>query len=120
MRVSKNKLRKIIREEKRRILQEEVSLNKAPCPHATADALMASGMSAGEILGWVNSLMSDLSQAEVSPPEIEPAALELPPVVRANAALESKFRRNKNSYKDNRNSRLRVVGLIPGYGFTRN
>jgi hypothetical protein len=120
VRVSKNKLRKIIREEKRRILQEEVSLSKAPCPHATADALMDSGMSAGEILGWVNSLMNDLSQAEVSAPETEPAALELPPALRTNAALESRFRRNKNSYKNNENSGQRIVGLIPGYGFTRN
>ncbi len=114
MRVSKNKLRRIIREEKRKILQEEISLSKAPCPHATADALMASGMSAGEILGWINSLVNDLSQAEVSPPE---AVVSLPPGIGATAALESRFRK-KNSHK-NQSSR-RIVGLIPGYGFSRN
>jgi len=120
MRVSKNKLRKIIREEKRRILQEEVSLSKVPCPHATADALMDSGMSAGEILGWVNSLMNDLSQAEVSVPE--PATLEVPTFHRASAAaaMESRYR-NKSSYENqNPRTQKRLTGLIPGYGFTRN
>tara|TARA_Y100000593_G_C4278172_1_gene321290 strand:- start:603 stop:953 length:351 start_codon:yes stop_codon:yes gene_type:complete len=116
MKVSKSKLRSIIREEKRKILKEELSLDKTPCPHATADALMASGMSAGEILGWVSSLVTDLSQAEVSPPET--AVVELPPGIGHSAALESRFRR-KTAYKNNSKPQ-RTVGLIPGFGFTRN
>ena len=120
MRVSKNILRKIIREEKRKILNEEVSLSKAPCPHATADALMASGMSAGEILGWVSNLVTDLSHAEVSVPGR--TMPETPTFHRAttSSALESKFR-NENSYENQTSSaHRRLTGLIPGYGFTRN
>ena len=120
MRVSKNKLRKIIREEKRKILKEEVSLTKTPCPHATAEALMDSGMSAGEILGWVSSLINDLSQAEVSVPS--PVTLEIPDTHRATAAaaLEARFR-NKNSYKkQNQGVQRRATGLIRGPGFMRN
>ncbi len=116
MKVSKSKLRSIIREEKRKILKEEISLSKAPCPHATADALMASGMSAGEILGWVSSLITDLSKAEVSAPES--TVIELPAGIGHSAALESRFRR-KNTYKNNSKPQ-RTVGLIRGPGFTRN
>ena len=112
MKVNKRQLRRIIREEKRRILNESCPAADVPCPHATADALMSSGMPAGEILSWVSMLINDLTQAEVSPPtmaSLPAAALDTGSPV----SMESRLRGNRTQ------SRSDIRGVMPGYGFRR-
>lgn len=108
MKLSKRQLRKIIKEEKARLLREEAG--GAPCPHATAAALMDSGMSAGDILGWINNLVSDLSQAEVSAPVSAPAPLQLPNDATVSMSVESRKPRRHPTIPR---------GTIPGIGFKR-
>ena len=79
MKISKRQLRRIIREEKQKLLEggcgdmsavEPLTLEKepeyhdmshveeSPCPYSTADKLKAAGMSELEVLEWVNNMVS--------------------------------------------------------------
>ena len=69
MKLSKRKLRQIIIEERRKIIegcgdpqpQQPVSLEKdesGPCPYSTASDLKSSGMSDSEVIEWVSKMLS--------------------------------------------------------------
>ena len=88
MKITKRQLKRIIREEKQKLLEggcgdmsavEPLTLEKepeyhdmshveeSPCPYSTADKLKAAGMSEVEVLEWVNNMISSfLSEGEFS------------------------------------------------------
>jgi len=76
MRITKRQLRRIIKEEKRRLLEThgethlepahwDVSPNPefsgAPCPHEVASAIKESGATDADILSWLHALTMDLT-----------------------------------------------------------
>lgn len=107
MKLSKRQLRLLIKEEKARILNEE--FGGAPCPHATAAELMSSGLSAGELLGWVKDLVNDLTQAEVSAPATQ--VMPLPNEASVSMSMESTRPRRKHPTIPR--------GCMPGIGFAK-
>ena len=79
MKITKRQLRRIIREERRRLLEgcpsgpqleaehwdmpANPEFGGAPCPHAVADAIGESGASDTDILNWIHALTMDLTSA---------------------------------------------------------
>ena len=59
MKITKRQLRRIIREEKALIAEECPASNpEMPCPVAAASDLRSSGASEGDVLDWIQSLLS--------------------------------------------------------------
>jgi|LWDU01.1.fsa_nt_gi hypothetical protein len=77
MKITKRQLRRIIREERRRLLEgcpsgpqleaehwdmpANPEFGGAPCPHAVADAISESGASDTDILNWIHAVTMDLT-----------------------------------------------------------
>ena len=77
MKITKRQLRRIIKEEKRRLLETgttgmelepahwDITPNPefggAPCPHAVADAIQGSGATDADVLSWLHALTMDLT-----------------------------------------------------------
>jgi hypothetical protein len=86
MKITKRQLRRIIREEKRRLLETHSDgmqlepehwditphseFGGAPCPHAVAGAIKSSNASDSDILSWIHALTMDLTAG--SPSDVVP------------------------------------------------